>query len=71
MTTTTGRSMTAEAQLALIRSLIGHPQGRNPAEILHEVRLAAYGATITDLQAVRVRCNTCTGGCAHCTGEED
>lgn len=58
--------MTAAAQLALIRSLIGHSADRSPDVVLAEVRLAAHGASITDIQATRVHCNTCAGGCNDC-----
>ena len=54
--------------VSLIRSLLGHREGRSADEVLAEVELAAWGASIDDIAATRVQCHTalCTGGCQEC-----
>lgn len=53
--------MNPDQQLTTIRSILGHADGRNPTTVLHEICLAAQGATLTEIHNYRTREETPSG----------
>ena len=53
--------MNPDQQLTTIRSILGHADGRNPTTVLHEICLAAQGATLTEIHNYRTRKETPSG----------
>ena len=47
--------MTPEQKLVIIRSILGHAEGRDPTEVIHEIYLATQGATLTEIHNYRTR----------------
>lgn len=47
--------MTPDHQLATIRSILGHAEGRDPTTVLHEISLITQGASPTEIHNYRTR----------------
>ena len=47
--------MNPDQQLSIIRSILGHADGRDPATVVREICLAAQGATLTEIHNYRTR----------------
>ncbi len=47
--------MNPEQQIATIRSILGHADGRDPTTVVREICLAAQGATLTEIHNYRTR----------------
>ena len=47
--------MTPEQKLVIIRSILGHAEGRDPTTVLREIYLATQGATLTEIHTYRTR----------------
>ena len=47
--------MSPEQKLAIIRSILGHAEGRDPTTILREISLITQGATLTEIHNHRTR----------------
>ena len=53
--------MTPTEKLNLIRSILGHADGRDPTTVVREICLAAQGATLTEIHNYRTRKETPSG----------
>lgn len=53
--------MNPNQQLVIIRSILGHAEGRDPGTVLREIYLATQGATLTEIHNYRTRKETPSG----------
>ena len=47
--------MNPDQQLSIIRSILGHADGRDPTTVIHEISLINQGATLAEIHNHRTR----------------